>query len=75
MILSNREIRELALQTDAPMIQPFSEEQLQGASYDVSLSGNLTVLKCIGSVIDPLDDKNISDLYEKKSIGDDGYLL
>lgn len=75
MILSEKEIRAYSKKQDMPLIDPFFEKQLQGASYDVSMSSNIAILKNAGKVIDPLDDEDLSGLYEKKNIGREGYLL
>ena len=75
MILSEKDIREYAQRQDMPLICPFVEEQLQSASYDVSMSGNIAVLKSTGRLIDPLENEDLSDMYERVSIGINGYLL
>lgn len=75
MILSDKEIRKRIQTPDAPMIEPFSEEHIQAASYDISLSGNIYVLKRIGRVIDPTEDQNLDDMYENIKIGPEGYLF
>ena len=75
MILSSNEIRKFITKSDDSMIQPFSEEQLQGASYDVSMSGAIAVLKETGGIIDPNVPVDENALYEKITIGKDGYLL
>ena len=75
MILSSNEIRALVANSNTPMIQPFSEVHLQGASYGVSMSGSVTKLKDMGSIIDPADDVDDDTMYEKLSVGEDGYLL
>lgn len=74
MILSSNEIRKLITDSNIPMIQPFSENQLQGVSYDVSMSGDVVRLKETGNIIDPASE--ISDtLYERITVGEEGYLL
>lgn len=73
MILSDKEIRKYVQTPDAPLIVPFSESQLQAASYDISMSGNISVLKRIGRVIDPSDKRDLDGMYEKIRIGADGY--
>lgn len=75
MILSSKEIREYITNSKSPMIQPFAEEQLQGASYDVSMSGKIAVLKETGDIIDPNVSIDEDSMYEKITIGNDGYLL
>lgn len=75
MILSDKEIKAYNQNPDAPLIEPFREDHLQSASYDVSLSGNIAVLKRIGKVINPADDQDLDDMYEKATIGAEGYLF
>lgn len=75
MILSDQEIRAYAQNADAPMIEPFLEDHLQAASYDVSLSGNLSLLKRIAQVVDPSEPRSLDDMYEEVKIGPDGYLF
>lgn len=74
MILSSNEIRKLITDSKVPMIQPFSENQLQGVSYDVSMSGDVVRLKETGGIIDPASEIN-DTLYEKITVGEEGYLL
>ena len=75
MILSSNEIRRHVTNSNDSMIQPFSEEQLQGASYDVSMSGKIAILKETGDIIDPNTSIDENLMYEKITIGKDGYLL
>ena len=75
MILSDKEIRAYVQNTTNPLIEPFLEDHLQAASYDVSMSGNISVLKRIEQVIDPTDERDLDDMYEQIKIGADGYLF
>lgn len=75
MILCDKDIKEYILNSTRPLLEPFSEEQLQSASYDVSMSGNIAVLKRIGRAIDPTDNRDLDDMYQKMEIGPDGYLF
>ena len=75
MILSDKEIQKYIHNTTTPLIEPFSENHLQAASYDVSMSGNIAVFKRIGRLIDPTDERNLNDMYENLTIGADGYLF
>lgn len=76
MVLSEKEIRALIFSgSETPLISPFSEEQLQGASYDLSLAGSIEVLKSIGKVIDPMEDQLPDDAYEQIELGNEGYVL
>lgn len=75
MILSDKEIRTYSENHVLPLITPFAEDQLQGASYDLRMSGNITVLKSAGKPIDPMRDDDLSCTYEQISLDDAGYLL
>lgn len=75
MILSSNEIRKYITKSNDSMIQPFSEEHLQGASYDVSMSGTIAILKETGGIIDPTIAIEDDSAYEKIDIDADGYLL
>lgn len=75
MILSDKEIRAYIQNKTIPMIEPFEENQLQAASYDVSMSGNISILKRIGQVVDPSGEHNLDNMYEQVTISDDGYPL
>ena len=77
MILSDKEIRKYVQNTVDPLIQPFVEANLQAASYDVSLSGNISVLKRTGRAIDPSTDskEELDKMYEEMRISPAGYLF
>lgn len=75
MILSDKEIRAYSENQVLPLITPFVEDQLQGASYDMKMSGNIIVLKSAGKPIDPMCDDDLSHMYERISIKEKGYLL
>lgn len=75
MILSDKEINAYMQNAAAPMIEPFLEDHLQAASYDVSMSGNISVLKRIENVVDPSEKSDLDDMYEKIRIGSHGYLF
>lgn len=75
MVLVDEEIRSRSLNKKCGMITPFHEEQLQGASYDVSMSGEITILRNTGRVIDPSLEKDISSVYNSLSASDSGFLL
>lgn len=75
MILSDKEIRAYSKKQVLPLITPFVEEQLQGASYDISMSGNIIVMKRAGKPINPMRDDDLRDMYERISVEGKGYLL
>ena len=61
MILSDKDIRKYIQDTNIPLIEPFSDDHLQAASYDVSMSGNISILKRLGKLIDPADEFDLGD--------------
>jgi deoxycytidine triphosphate deaminase len=75
MILSDKDIREYIHGKNVPLVCPFSDEQLQGASYDVSLSDHITVMKRMEQPIDPAKDVDTTAMYESKHITEEGYLF
>lgn len=75
MILSEKNIRELSQKSNNPLISPFNEKRLQGASYDVSLSGNIAAMKRLGEHIDPSVKTDLSHMYQYITVGDNGYSL
>lgn len=80
MILNDIDIRNRVLdfqsfKMEKPLIAPFSERQLQGASYDVTLDEEIVFIRALNNVIDIKDAVQIDDMYEKRLIGEDGILL
>ena len=73
MVLMEKDIRESALREQDPLIVPFREERLQGASYDVCLSGQLAVFKKGTQTID-IESCDSLALYEEYTI-EEGYVL
>lgn len=74
MILSDRDIRGLN-QTDKALIEPFCEENLQGASYDLCMSSHISVFKKQVKTISLADQKSIDSIYEQREISNKGYIL
>lgn len=74
MLLSDKEIRMYSVESEQKMIQPFEEDQLQSASYDVSLSGSIVQLINIGCTIDPSSGDDLSEMYKRIDIKE-GYSL
>lgn len=74
MVLTEKEIREYALLPQNPLIVPFHEAQLQGASYDIRLSDQIAVFKKGTQTIDA-EDCNLHTMYEKHTLKKDGYIL
>lgn len=76
MIFSDKEIRaRISGDKETSLITPFFEDQLQGASYDLSLGDSVEVLKSIGKVIDPREEQLLNDTYVRVKLGPEGYVL
>lgn len=79
MILSDKDITELVVNYSEnglkrPLIEPFKESQLQGASYDINISNIIYRFKNDFKTID-IDDQSIIDsIYEETDISF-GYTL
>lgn len=74
MVLNDRDILQLKA-SDDDFISPFSDANLQAASYDVSLSNYVQELSPVsGEVISPADQSLIDAIYKKVDISG-GYLL
>lgn len=77
MVLTDKEIRNYSQNKEAPLIAPFHEEQLQAASYDVTLSGKITTFK---KAVQTIDLKltlqaELDRLYDERTLGVDGYII
>lgn len=73
MLLSDRDI--LALQGgDAPLITPFDESCLRGASYDVRLDNEITPIQERVGTIDLSRQESLDDLYYAQ-VPADGFVL
>lgn len=76
MIFSDKEIRtRISGDKETSLITPFFEDQLQGASYDLSLGESVVALKNIGKVIDPGEKQFLDDAYVRVELGPEGYIL
>lgn len=63
MILSDKDIRLLCTDSQTPLISPFNEEHLQGASYDISMSDTVHVFKDAVQTIYLTDQASIDSIY------------
>lgn len=73
MILSDKDI--LALQNEStPLIAPFREDRLRGASYDVMLDGEITPLRTSAGVVDLSDQSSIDAVYSPQ-LPIDGFVM
>ena len=70
MILSDKESRVLCTQPEQPLISPFDEFRLQGASYGVSMSDVIHVFKDDVRTISLTDQNAIDSLYKEVPIPD-----
>lgn len=68
MILSDVQIRKLCEKTDKPLIYPFNEEHLQGASYDISMSNIIHAFDDAVKTVNIADAKILENLYKKIDI-------
>ena len=63
VILSDKDIRLLCTNSQTPLISPFNEERLQGASYDISMSDTVHVFKDAVQTIYLTDQASIDSIY------------
>lgn len=80
MILNDIEIRERVLHPEKydmhmPLIAPFAEKQLQGASYDVMITEEIHVINPAYEVVDIKNQQQIDVLYETVNIDEQGFVL
>lgn len=71
--LCDKELLRL-MEDDSTFIQPFSRKRLQSASYDVSLSNEVFILKPSAVAIDISAQDVIDNIYEAKDISA-GYVI
>lgn len=74
MVLVDKEIRESCQDKKKPLITPFYEAQLQAASYDVTLSGQITSFKKNIQTIDLKENYAPDSVYDVTT-AEEGYLL
>lgn len=80
MILNDIEIRNRIVtpekyEMDYPLVSPFSEEQLQGASYDVTINDEIIYVSSSSDVVDIKNQDSINSVYKKEHIPTGGFLL
>lgn len=80
MILNDIEIRNRTNNPekygmDYPLITPFCEKQLQGASYDVTIENEIICFNPISDVVDIKKQSSIDKIYKKEYISPKGFLL
>lgn len=74
MILSDNDIRS-KIEAGIDLVTPFCEENLQAASYDLTMSNTISVGINTGNVIDLSDDKAVKNAYRVISISEKGYVI
>lgn len=74
MILSDNDVRKL-VHTETPLIEPFDEGCLQGASYDLSMANKILAFRKHARTINLADQENIDSAYEQIDISERGYIL
>lgn len=79
MILSDKEIRDMVenyrkYELEKPLIEPFNEERLQGASYDISMGNIIHIYKKEFKTIDLKNQNEIDSIYDEVII-EDGYVI
>ena len=75
MILTDREIRALCTKPDAPLISPFQEDQLQSASYDVTMGDHVFSFRKNVQTIQLTDQCAIDALYQTTVLTGKPYVL
>ena len=80
MILNDIEIRKRCndykdYQMEKPLISPFEEKRLQGASYDLTIGEEFIFYENSLNVVDLKDSTCMQLLYKKARIGNEGFLL
>ena len=73
MVLTEKEIRALQ-QSEHPLIAPFCEDQLQAASYDITLGERVIAFDKRTRTID-LSGQEPQELYTPSLLGPEGYCL
>lgn len=73
VILSDKEILKLQ-DGDVPLITPFDDRRLRGASYDVLLDNEITPLRESAGIIDLSDQASIDSVYPQQ-LKADGFVL
>lgn len=74
MILSDCDIRKLN-QSGGALVDPFEEDRLQAASYDLSMSSHISVFKKQVHTINLADQENVDSMYSQIELSDDGYTV
>ena len=76
MILNSQEIRKrCSPNNDHPLITPFDEEKLQGASYDLSIGSSAHIFSDNVKTISLDDEAILEQLYEEVDLSSKPFLL
>ena len=75
MILTDKDIKELCINKNTPLIEYFSDESLQSESYDFSIGTRIAIVS--SNIVDVDLKKNTSydTMHEIKELPDDGFNL
>ncbi len=73
MILTDRRIRELVQKNE--LIVPFSEDNLQSESYDVTIGSEITVMRKEIRCLDISKQEDIDGIYQHIDISKEGYTI
>jgi len=60
---------------NAPLIQPFLEKRLQGASYDVTITDEIVYINPLHQIVDIKDQHTIDQTYYKTHVTGEGFIL
>lgn len=75
MILSDNKIRGLCAKKDSPLITPFNEDHLQGASYDISMSNIVHVFNDAVKTVNIADTRALESLYKEIDIEGETFVI
>ncbi len=73
MILIDEEILDLS-SSEKPLISPFHESRLRGASYDVTIGSTIQSITSTSGVVDLNVQNELNQLYVKRDISD-GFII
>ena len=79
MILNDIEIKKLIKEPKAfnkkPLIENFNEENLEGATYDVTINSTIHSFKKETATIDLKENRPYERAYNEEKLGEEGYVL
>lgn len=80
MILNDLEIKKRVInfqdyQMQNALITPFDENRLQGASYDLSISGEVVFLRNTRQIVDIKEQELIDEVYQIEHVDENGFVI